>query len=408
MGGAAPLQLEDDDTASHAGQAQFLAKGRRHVGHGGPGKGLLAAKHRRVARRILGRRLDADPHLDLRSPAPNGEFGGSADAERGDAEPEALGVGDLVAVDGEHHVADAEAAPFRRPARVELVDQYTARPAHAERGGDVGRNALPKGAEPRPNHAAIPGDAGDHRAHHVRRYGEANAHGTAGLGKYGGIDADQPAIHGDQRAARVAGIDGGIGLDEGVEVRNPHLGARQGGDDAAGHGLADAEGVSDGEHQVADLELVGIAKFEIRQRLAARVDAQNGQVRAFVGADDDRLVLAAVGEHDGNLVGALDDVVVGDDEALGADDDAGPQRVLYAPAGRVQPHSETFTEEAAEEGIVEQRGELARARDLAAVYVDDGGRRPFYERGIRIFDLRLGTRRALFRGRRRGRRCRSP
>ena len=47
-------------------------------------------------------------------------------------------------------------------------------------------------------------------------------------------------------------------------------------------------------------------------------------------ADQRRLHLVAVFENDGDLVGAFDDVVVGDDIARGIDDEAGAQR-LHAP-----------------------------------------------------------------------------
>src|SRR3546814_14226182 len=61
--------------------------------------------------------------------------------------------------------------------------------------------------------------------------------------------------------------------------------------------------------------------------------------------------------HHLDLGGALDDVLVGDDEAFGSDDDAGAERRLLAlpPPLIVRPAAE----EAAEEGIVEQRGNRA-------------------------------------------------
>ena len=61
------------------------------------------------------------------------------------------------------------------------------------------------------------------------------------------------AVGGHQRAAGIAGIDGGVGLDEELIVAGADLGARQRRDDAHGHGLADAEGIADRQHQVAHL-----------------------------------------------------------------------------------------------------------------------------------------------------------
>src|SRR5687768_17929966 len=49
-----------------------------------------------------------------------------------------------------------------------------------------------------------------------------------------------------------------------------------------------------------------------RSALGAGIDAEHGQVGALVGAQHGRLELAAIGQHHRNLVGAADDVVVGD------------------------------------------------------------------------------------------------
>ena len=62
------------------------------------------------------------------------------------------------------------------------------------------------------------------------------------------------AAHVDQRAAGIARVDGRVRLDEELVIGDADLGARQRRDDALRHGLADAEGVADGEHEVADLQ----------------------------------------------------------------------------------------------------------------------------------------------------------
>ncbi len=58
--------------------------------------------------------------------------------------------------------------------------------------------------------------------------------------------------------------------------------ARQRRDDAAGHGLAQAERIADRQHDVADLDRIGIAQLEERELLAGAVDAQQGEVVAVV------------------------------------------------------------------------------------------------------------------------------
>src|ERR1700680_5122019 len=98
----------------------------------------------------------------------------------------------------------------------------------------------------------------------------------------GGIDADQPARKVDQRPAGIAGIDGGIGLDEELIVADADLRARDRRHDAVGHRLPDRERIADGQHHVADLERVGIAEFDGGESLALRLETEHGEVRTGV------------------------------------------------------------------------------------------------------------------------------
>ena len=130
------------------------------------------------------------------------------------------------------------------------------------------------------------------------------------------VDADQRAVHVDQRAAGIAGIDGGIGLDEEAGIVDAEIGARDRRDDAARHRLADAEGIADGKHEVADLELVGIAEVQAPGnasspfsifRTARSVRSSLSRILAWI--------FAPVGERHLHLGRVADDVVVGDDDA---------------------------------------------------------------------------------------------
>ncbi len=131
------------------------------------------------------------------------------------------------------------------------------------------------------------------------------------------------------------------------------IGARQRRDDAARHRLADAEGIADRQHEVADLERVAVAERQRRQALAVRIDLEHGEIAVLVRQQHLRLELAPVAQHDADFLGVLDDVVVGDDEARRIDDHARAERVLH-PLAR-QPERRALAEEAAEERIVEQR-----------------------------------------------------
>ena len=69
-----------------------------------------------------------------------------------------------------------------------------------------------------------------------------------------GVDADQFAAQIHQRAAGIAGIDGGVGLDEVLVAVGVDAGAAERADDARGHRVLQAERIADGDHIVADLE----------------------------------------------------------------------------------------------------------------------------------------------------------
>ena len=136
-----------------------------------------------------------------------------------------------------------------------------------ERLGDVGGDRL----EAAPSQGRCTRAAFErrlhHEPHHVGRNRKSNAVRAAAAREDRGVDADEPAVHVDQGAAGIAGIDGRVGLDEELIVGDADLGAGQRRDDAAGHRLADAERIADGEHQIAHLEAVGVAELDGREWL---------------------------------------------------------------------------------------------------------------------------------------------
>ena len=92
---------------------------------------------------------------------------------------------------------------------------------------------------------------------------------------------------------------------------------------------------------------------------------EHGEVGALVLEDDVGLELALVGQRDLHLGGIVDDVIVGDDQPVRADDHARAERALH-PLAR---HGRA-AEELLEQRIVEQ-GRRARALDMLGVDVDD-------------------------------------
>ena len=97
--------------------------------------------------------------------------------------------------------------------------------------------------------------------------------------------------------------------------------------------LLEAERVADGDHPVADRERVGVAERRPTGSGCLALDLEHGEVGLRVAAEHLGGQLAAVAQRDGDLLGVLDHVVVGEHDAVGADDEAGAGAALR-PARR--------------------------------------------------------------------------
>ena len=193
------------------------------------------------------------------------------------------------------------------------------------------------------------------------------------------------AVHRHQGAARVAGIDRGVGLDEEVEVADADRRPRQCRNDAAGHRLPDTEGIADRQHKVAHFKVVAVVERQERQLFSPwRRDPQDREVGLAVGRDHLGLELPPVRQHDGYLIAVLDDMVVGDDQPVSGHDDAGAERPLDPLSGHAQRIG--LPEEALEEGIVEQRRNPLLDH-APGIDIDDGRSRLLDQRRERQGDL---------------------
>ena len=101
-------------------------------------------------------------------------------------------------------------------------------------------------------------------------------------------------------------------------VRDANFGRRatERRDDTQSDGRVETDGIADGDHPVAHLQVVGAAERGNRQSLAARLDLHGREVHVLVTALDDAFEGAPIGEGDGDLVGILDDMRVGEDHAV--------------------------------------------------------------------------------------------
>ncbi len=184
-------------------------------------------------------------------------------------------------------------------------------------------DAIKLNAEDAAFHLAIFNELVHDAADHVDRYGEADSDVAAGARQDGRIDADQLAAQIHQRAAGVAGIDRGVGLDEiliaaGLRI---DVAAAQRTDDSGGNGVLQSEWIADGDHIVADLELARITERHGDQ--IGLFCLQYRDVGAFVAADDFGGECAVVEQRDGDLTGVFNHMMISDDVAvLRVDDDA--------------------------------------------------------------------------------------
>src|SRR5262249_43436973 len=154
-----------------------------------------------------------------------------------------------------------------------------------------------------------------------------DGHGKAetDAGDRGG-DADQLRTPVRQSTARVAWIQGGVGLDDVLDVwliRPPGGGQRtsEAADDARRHRPGIAERISNGDNELADAETVRVTNLDSRQPRPLGPD--QGQVGQRITPDQLDVVLTAVRECRPARVRALDYVGGRDQESVGGQNDGG-------------------------------------------------------------------------------------
>ena len=131
-----------------------------------------------------------------------------------DCDLEGAAVDDLLAVEFAQHVAGLQSCVAGRRVGGNLADDGAGRVMEVKEAGIVGRDIVHADAQVAVVHRAglddgVGGGFGDLRGNGKARTGE-----RAVVGDDEGVDADQLAVRVHQRAAGVAGIDGGVGLDE--------------------------------------------------------------------------------------------------------------------------------------------------------------------------------------------------
>ena len=174
------------------------------------------------------------------------------------------------------------------------------------------------------------------RANRVRRDREPDADVGAGVAGDLRVDADHLAGRVEERAAGVAVVDRGVGLDRVVDrelVQRLHL-AVECADDAARHGLLEAERAADRNDRITDLHARRVPEADRMEDRRRRVDLDHGEVGRRVGADDRSVVGVAVPEPDRDRVRVFDDMIVRDDVPVRIDHEPGALGLGFLVARR--------------------------------------------------------------------------
>ena len=182
-----------------------------------------------------------------------------------------------------------------------------------------------------------PGDANDRAGH-----GEAQALIPAGLGEDVGVDANQLTSDVDERAAAVARIDRGVGLNEDHGVVVIGL-SGDGADHAHRHRVAKAFRTAESQDDFSLAQRVVLGQRDGGK--ASGLDLQEREVHFLSGANDFRVEdpaapadervdgsVVSCGRRQGDLDldGSRDDVGVGHDVAVRVDDDTRAETELTA------------------------------------------------------------------------------
>ncbi len=260
------------------------------------------------------------------------------------------GHDDRLVIELQDHITNLQAALGSRTTFLDLCHQRTRRFFQPERLSQVLVHFLDDHAQPAATDLATTFQLVGHVHGHIDRNRERHAHETARTGVDLGVDAHHLTGQIKQRTARVTRVDRHVGLDERnvVFVRQA---AADRTDDTLGHGVVEAEWRANGYDPLTGLQVLGLAELEHRQVLA--VDFQQRHVGARIGTDQLGLELAAIGQAHQNLVGIGNHMVIGQDVAVGRNDETRAQGLgftLATTARRTRLLRHSALEELAQHG----------------------------------------------------------
>ncbi|MNJ41517.1 hypothetical protein D3C77_364430 [compost metagenome] len=236
---------------------------------------------------------------------------------------------DRLTVHAQDHVTHLQATLGCRAIFQHLGYQGTGRLVQAKGFSQVLVDLLDHHAQPAAADLAVFLELVGYIQRNVDRDGERQAHEATGTREDLRVDTHHLAVHVEQRATGVTGVDRNVGLDErhiGVVGQGTALGA----DDTFGHRVVETERRADRQHPLTHFQLAGVAQLDGWQVLA--FDLEQGHVGTRVSADQLGLQFAAVGQADDDFVSVGNHMVVGQYIAIVGDDEARTQGLRFTLA----------------------------------------------------------------------------
>ncbi len=235
---------------------------------------------------------------------------------RSDQTRQVARASDRDATVGEDDVPDFEPGLVRRATLLDAAHECTLGPLQSERAGDVAGHVGDRHADTPAHHASGRPQLLHHPHDLVDRNGERDAHETAGATVDLRIDPDHFPGQIDQRPAGIARIDGDVGLDERQIVSGI---ATLGRDDSGGDRVVESERRTDRQHPFTHTQAIRIADRHERQMIGLDLDQRH--VGTAIGADQLAAQFALVGQRDVDFIGLVDDMMIGEDVAVGGNDE---------------------------------------------------------------------------------------
>src|SRR5581483_5642269 len=216
VGGGVLVDIRDHRAFKAAGNTEAAAGGGIEIadGHAVEGVAVVIVAVIGLGDFFTGQFLDRDVQGFLPAVAQNLDGDMRSGRGFGDLQFQMTAVGDRLVVEFLDHVAALEAGSFGRAVGRDVTDEGALVTGEIELLRERRRHVLDHHAEVTAHDAATGDEAGHDRAGEIDGDGETDALITAAAAEDGGVDADQTAFRIHERAAGVAGVDGGVGLDE--------------------------------------------------------------------------------------------------------------------------------------------------------------------------------------------------